>query len=56
MGSDPTAATIVKLWDLRLDVSNIQTQIYFIKFIKTQKNNENITYIQTNEKIKLKKL
>ena len=42
----------VKVWDLRLDVINIQATINLIKFIKTKNINKNITYIQTNIKKK----
>ena len=49
----PTAATIVKVWDLCLDVSNIQT--------KTKNKQKYNVYIQTNKEkmntqTKLKKL
>ena len=58
-----TAATIVKVWDLCLDVSNIQTKINLIKFVQTKTKNKQKynVYIQTNKEkmntqTKLKKL
>ena len=59
----PTVATIVKVWDLCLDVSNIQTKINLIKFVQTKTKNKQKynVYIQTNKEkmntqTKLKKL
>ena len=44
--------TSVALWDLRLDVSNIQAKINLIKLIKTKNIKKNATYIQTNKHAK----